>query len=290
MNGFLRYAAAAAVAMLMVVAFALAQERREPDKTKPAPAARPAQANPQTGQPKTPQQPRQVAPGQAGAWQMQGDSQLATWLFAESEAKIEIAKFAIERTKNEDVAELARQEVFDHSEFLEHLRRFGPLPSQTVTEQRIDPFAPARTAEQPGRAAADNRPATSPQRPINNPFAVPPAAGEAQAQASKAGHQAMAGRVDLARVKQEIARECVTTFKKEAAEKKAADFDKCYVGYQIMGHLHMADTLKVMKKFASADLRTVLEEGEKTADEHLDHARTLMEELDRKVERTALKD
>lgn len=283
MKRFTRYAAAATFALLAMVVFALAQERKEADKTKPAAGAKPAPTNPQTS-PQRPQQPAgQPAQVQINL-QAQGDSQLATWLFAESEAKIELAKFAIDRTKNEEVAELARQEVFDHSEFLEQLRRFGPLTSPDLKERAVtEPFHPLRP-DQGRPTTSDRKDATAGLGDINNPLAR---AGDALTQAAQGAKQALTGRVDLARVKQEIARECVSTFKKEAAQKKGADFDKCYVGFQVMGHLHMADTMKVMKRFASADMRTALEQGDKIATEHLDHARMLLEDLNRPIERTA---
>jgi hypothetical protein len=149
--------------------------------------------------------------------------------------------------------------------------------------------APARReagtpAAQP-RSGAEKQPNN---QPANRNPQNPPVAGQSPpTRVDQQGTSAQA--IDLAQVKQEIGRQCVETFKKELSQKKGKDFDKCYMGQQVGAHLHMGDTLMVMKDYASPQLRAVIEEGEKTAQEHLDHAKQIMKDLegDKKVERTA---
>jgi putative membrane protein len=79
----------------------------------------------------------------------------------------------------------------------------------------------------------------------------------------------------------EIDEQCMASLKKELASKSGKDFDTCYVGSQISGHMHMAATLKVISEHASGQLSEVVNEARPTVDKHLSHAKKLMEELDK---------
>lgn len=272
MNGFIRCAMAATAAVLMLVVFGVAQERREVQKTEPNPA-RPQNNVSKILQPHT-AQPEQR---QAAEWQKEADRQLATWLWAESEAKIELAKWAIDRTKNEDVKEFAQQVIYDHSEYLEQLRRFGAAPLAAQDDEEADPIAPDRNDEYQDKPATDYRKLVQPL--FNNPFSLLTRSDEAQTSANRETKRPMTGPLEVIRVKQEIAQENVATFKNELRKKARGEFENCFVGQQLLGHLMMADTLKVMKRYASEDFRLVIEQGQKTIDEHLDHVRMLKDDI-----------
>jgi len=289
MKNLTRCAAAATAALLLTVVFVSAQERREQDKAKPA------QPNTQR-QPdnRTPQQPAQPFHGQGA--QNQGDRQLSACLISDNEGEVVLAKFALQKSQNAKVKEFAEQMSHDHGEFLKKLSQFAPL---STASHESGATAPEARRDSIGTTAAEdrsteNRPANAPQRPQNNRDADPQSRpNQAQAPGTRPNPPtAVAGQVDLVRIKQEIGRQCVETMKKELGEKKGAEFDKCYMGMQVGAHLHMADTLKVVKNYASPQLRTVLEDGEKTAAEHLDHAKHLLKDLegDKRTERTAAKE
>ncbi len=82
-------------------------------------------------------------------------------------------------------------------------------------------------------------------------------------------------------IAREIDEECMASLKKELASKSGKDFDTCYVGSQISGHMQMAATLKVISEHASGQLSEVVNEARPTVDKHLAHAKKLMEELDK---------
>jgi putative membrane protein len=79
----------------------------------------------------------------------------------------------------------------------------------------------------------------------------------------------------------EIDEQCMASLKKELASKSGKDFDACYVGSQISGHMHMAATLKVVSDHASGKLSEVVSEARPTVEKHLAHAKKLMEEVDK---------
>lgn len=274
MNGFIRCAMPATAVVLMLVAFGVAQERRNPQKAEPTPAQ--SQNNvskirqPQTAQPEQ---------RQAAEWQKEADRQMATWLWAESEAKIELAKWVIDRTKNADVKEFAQQVVYDHGEYLEQLRRFGAAPP-TAQDDEADTGAPNRDDEYQEKPAEDYSKLT--QQFFNNPFSLLTRSDEVQASATRENKRPITGPLEIVRVKHEIAQQNVATVKNELRQKARGEFEKCFVGQQFLGHLMMVDTLKVMKRYASEDLRLVIDQGEKTAEEQLDHARMLMNDMNPK--------
>lgn len=274
MNGFIRCAMVATTAVFMFVVFGVAQERRDPPKTKPSSFQ--LQINLQKFlQPQAAQQDQR----QAAEWQKQADRQLATWLWAESEAKIEIAKWAIDRTKNEDVKEFAQQVVYDHGEYLEQLRRFGASPLAAQEDDDADSVAPNRNDEyqdNPAEEYGDNKRS---QQLFNSPFSILTSAEDAPNSVTRENKQPMTGPLDVIRVKQEIAQQNVATIKNELRKKARGEFERCFVGQQLLVHLMMADTHRVMKRYASEELRKVMEQGATTADEQLDHVRMLMEDL-----------
>jgi putative membrane protein len=86
-------------------------------------------------------------------------------------------------------------------------------------------------------------------------------------------------------IAREIDEECLASLKKELSNKSANEFDACYIGSQIAGHMQMAATLKVVSEHSSGKLREVVSEVRPTVDEHLARAKKLMEQLDKPHDR-----
>jgi predicted outer membrane protein len=73
--------------------------------------------------------------------------------------------------------------------------------------------------------------------------------------------------------------------KKELEGKSGRDFDSCYVGSQIGGHMHMAAALDVLSDQTTGQLRDIVKDAQPTVDKHLDRAKKLMDQLDKGNER-----
>jgi putative membrane protein len=84
--------------------------------------------------------------------------------------------------------------------------------------------------------------------------------------------------LDMVELKQRLGQKCLESTRMELEKKEGAKFDRCYAGQQAMMHMVMLDTLEVFKNFASPELRPVLDEGIKTTEEHLKHAKDLAEQ------------
>ena len=56
-------------------------------------------------------------------------------------------------------------------------------------------------------------------------------------------------------IHRQIADECLAGAKAEFQKKEGAEFDHCYIGQQIMAHAKLVDELKVLRTYASVELR-----------------------------------
>ena len=82
-------------------------------------------------------------------------------------------------------------------------------------------------------------------------------------------------------IDKQIAERCTQNLKKELEGKSGKDFDACYIGAQIGGHMHMAAALAVLSDQTTGQLRDIVKDAQPTVDKHLDHAKKLMDQLDK---------
>jgi len=86
-------------------------------------------------------------------------------------------------------------------------------------------------------------------------------------------------------ISREIEEVCLDSLKKELTDKSDKEFDACYIGSQISGHVQMAATLRVLAKHTSGELSEIVNEARPTVDKHLAHAKKLMDQLDKARDR-----
>jgi predicted outer membrane protein len=205
-------------------------------------------------QPQQPGQPGAAAtqPGaQPGARTAGGslDSHLAQCLTIDNQHEIAVAEIAKQRAKENEVKQFADKLIQDHTQFLQQLARF--------------------TGHQPGMAGGQPGEARTTER---QPGAAQPG-GMAQMQG---------GEPNFLAIKQQVSQKALELTKKELEKKEGLEFDKCFVGEQIGAHICVLATLEVFKdQQVSPDLRSVIDKGIQTTQEHLDHAKKLAENLER---------
>jgi predicted outer membrane protein len=252
--------AAAVMGVTLTAATALAQN--EPARPRTAPAEQPA--------------------ARAGAQVMQPmDTILANWLIVENEGEIALAQLGQQRAQETEVKQFSQRMIKDHQEFLAKLQRFAgaqqprgavnPDQGRREADNRRDAPERGDTAtrkedQAPAREAGQTAPATA--RP-----AQPAGQKVAQRQPGDMGQRIIG-------LKRELGQQCQQTARRELEEKRGAEFDQCYMFQQVAMHLHAVDTMKVFQGHASGELRQVLSEGVKTAEEHLEHAKHLAKKLD----------
>lgn len=204
------------------------------------------------------------------------DSHLASCLAIENWAEIEAAKFGEARAQSEEVKQFANMLQKDHTEFLNRLKSIEPEVAKYLMKT-----GRTQTGIEGRDAAASRRDAQAGETRRD------PQAGETRRDETRrdsdltAAHGGAADK--MLQIKQEIAETCINTFQQELGSKSKADFDRCFVGYQVGAHLHMLDTLKVFEKHASPQLAEVIRDGSQSVQQHLAQAKQLLTRFESKL-------
>lgn len=251
-------AAALGVFALGVATFALAQNEPAGARARQRTGAA---AAPQTA---APQQPGQQQPGQQSA--TPGDHLLAAWLIVDNDAEIDLAEIAQKNAQDKDVKQFAKTMAEQHGELVKKLERFGGPSTR-------------RNSQAAGRAQADRTRGQAPGERNAAPAAgaqAPPVGGQSRT-AARPIHPA--GQIDVVALKQQLGEKCSQTLHRELGKKSGAEFDRCYMETQVFMHLAQIDEMEVFALHASPELQQVIEDGRKTAEEHLKHAREILKQV-----------
>jgi predicted outer membrane protein len=68
--------------------------------------------------------------------------------------------------------------------------------------------------------------------------------------------------------------------REELQQKQGAEFDKAFVGSAIPAHIHMIAELEVLEKQGKGQLAQIAQQARPIAQQHLEHAKQLMRQLD----------
>jgi putative membrane protein len=172
------------------------------------------------------------------------DWQIAEWISVDNQGEVALAEIAEQHASDKDVKQFAQQMVDEHTEFLQKLQRLTGVGG--------------------AKQAQDQANREQVQQPRQNQ------APQGQFQQG----------LDLIALKHQLGDQCRQSASRELERKEGAEFDMCYMGMQIGMHMQMLDTLKVMSRHASQELDQLIEEGEKTTESHLEHAKRIMASLD----------
>lgn len=186
--------------------------------------------------------PGQNVPGQTA---MNLDAHFASCLILQNQNEVAVAKLAQQKAQSATVKEFAEKLVREHQQFLQDLERFGGANLKNARATILDGKNQTVEVRRPLAVAVANLPDT------------------------------------FLQIKQEMADECLTTARRELEGKSGHEFEACFIGMQIAGHMHMVDELRVMERHASPQLQSVLIEGRETAQRHLAKAKDLMRDVER---------
>jgi len=188
---------------------------------------------------------------------------LANCLLKNNQAEVEFGQLAQKQAQNPEVKQFAEQMVKDHQQLVQKLQ---PIAKAQASTQRnaassLDANAPdgidrtklEATGGRPGSSATDTtiRPAVGGNAALNQ----------------------------LAGIEQKINERCQKAFREELQQKSGAEFDECYLGAQIGGHMHMLAALEVISEDTQGPLKQVAEEARPTVQSHLEHAKQLMAQV-----------
>lgn len=264
---------AALAALLACPVAALAQQPGQPPQRGEI-QVQPGQAQP--GQPQIRGQQQQIRGQQQQQQQTQqarlSDSELAAALILANRKEIAISELASQQAQDDKVKQFAQKMIEDHKQFVQELERFtqtAGISSEQLTlksgesGQRLQSVQDRRQADSADPESALERTRRQAARPELNRSAT---AGQ--------------GGVEFVQLTQELAEESLQSIKKDLQEKSGKEFDQCYMFGQVMGHMHMADTLKVISNHASSQFKQTVEKGHQKTREHLEEAKQLSKQVD----------
>jgi predicted outer membrane protein len=252
-----------------------------------------------------PQTDRQ-AQGRQGMGQGRlGDAALVRWISVNNESEIRISEAAQQKAQNEQVKQFAQMMVDEHTKLGQKLQQAanqGGEELQRGTENNaIEERIRNRrnTRENETNANENERNQNSPQNNDNanddqnvsflqneDPNARPgqgrlrDAARNAELQGDAAGGNMRRGSNPGVELHAQIKEACTQAFLQELQSKNGAEFDKCYMGQQILAHQDTLATLKVISQQASPELKQTLQQAQQSTQQHLQKAKDVMKQIE----------
>lgn len=212
------------------------------------------------------------------------ENYLANCLLNHNKAEIELSQFAEQQAQNPEVKKFAQQLVKDHTQMVQKLEQLAGASgtARKATAPSLDSAARTETERQPGDATRlPGSSGTGPQTPAagateRNANDLNRNANEATARSAAGGNSALH---QLAGIEQKINDRCNQALREELQQKSGAEFDECFLGAQIAGHMHMLAALEVIPQETQGELKQVADEARPAVQKHLEHAKQLMTQL-----------
>jgi len=252
-----RWTAAVLVMATTAGAAALAQQQNQPQRTPNGRAAQPAARG-------------------TGSLEKKWDEHVASCLILENDGEIAAAKIAEQKAKSDDVKQFARTMEKDHQQFVSELEK---LSGDELRNRRAQTGATTGTGTRNENNTTRNENANA-REPRNEgrTNANNNAAGGAP-RANPAQRNDQDPYAALLQIKEEMADQCQASVRRELDSKKGEEFDACYMGMQIAAHMHMIDSLTVLERHVSPELRPVLQKGLKVSQQHFEEAKKIMKNV-----------
>lgn len=200
------------------------------------------------------------------------DQHLAACLILDNHEEVVLGQFAAQRAENSEVKQFAQSMVNDHTRAIAKLEPFAPATlRRTMREQAQTGAAHPRSATE-SRAPAAPRSAEAIRSASASaaPSTTAPPAGESREVASPS----ILG--TLFQIDQQATKNCIALTQQELSQKKGADFDKAYIGQQIVGHVAMLARLSAAEPYATGELRQLVQQLQPEVAKHLAHAKSIM--------------
>jgi predicted outer membrane protein len=226
------------------------------------------------------------------------DQFLAACLLGQNKAEVELSKLALQKSENAEVKQFAQKMIQDHQKMIEQLQPLaathganraasGLLGGNSESQGRTETTEGRSTDTRalPGSSgAAQTLAPTGTSGSVPSSSATADAATTSNTAASSAGTGAVH---QLMQIDRQINERCLQMARDELQQKSGAEFDKCYVGMAIGAHSKALAALEVIGKQTQGTLAQVAQQAQPTVQQHLDHAKQLMKEVDNPSSATA---
>ena len=274
-----------ALALVAWASLALAQKVSEPElPARPVGGVRPAIA------------------ATTQAWT--ADQQIAACLYNGCRNEVEISKLALERLPSNEARQFCEQMIAEHTAACEKLVKFAGGAVSVDTRLDTVPGAARREERREGREERREErreegaaPAAAPRVTAEPGRGLEIEAGGARVQVQPGGRPrtdveirgGAAGGLNWVSIHKQIADQCLATAKQEFGAKEGAELERCYLGGQIMGHMKALDEIKVLRIYASPELRSELDACSQHCADHLKEAKVLAKKLEGDATRVSRK-
>jgi predicted outer membrane protein len=243
-----------------------------------------------------------AAPGQtdyrtahalAGGHNQMVDHFLASCLLDQNQAEVQLSEIALKKSENAQVKQFAQKMITDHQKMIEQLQ---PLAAMQSGANRATSTLLGGTSEAQGRSESTVGRTTDTSALPGSSGAgqtIPPAGATAATPGTSAAsdvatnataNAAMAASGSplhqVAQIEKQINDRCLQMARDELQEKSGAEFDKCYIGSALAMHSHALAALEVIGKQSQGRLAQVAQQAQPTVQQHLDHAKQLMKQLE----------
>jgi len=214
-------------------------------------------------------QGNQAVPGTSAGAQQGGamtnvDHAIAACLLLGNQEEIALSQFAQDHVKGDEVKEFAKMMSDEHKQAIQKLRQLAPQLASLGENLQ------AGRSSQGGTNQGQNAPGGIGQNGV-------PGAQPGQASQQTGGQLASADPMmgQMLALQQRISQECLSLTQDELSKHEGSDFDRCYLGQQLVAHTQMLAKLRGSEQFASPQLRSFIDEATKTVEKHLDKAKEI---------------
>lgn len=218
-----------------------------------------------------PSAPDQSRPAERWAGQLSQpllDQIAADSMVQMNKGQIELANFALKHTQNENVRRFAQTSIENCTRLNSQLQRF-------VGE--ANPVQPGNPLDE----AANPRSETAPTPPTEKVAKESPAKHDTETAGGPGASNWKAFTFDV--IRHDISNQVVASIERELAQYQGNDFDRAFVGQQFWGHVMFVASAKAGEKHVSKELRQVVDQGTKSAENQLDECRKLIRDLSSNV-------
>jgi len=217
------------------------------------------------------------------------EQHIATCLALGNQEEVALAQFAQQRATNPQVKQFAQMMIQEHQQAIQQMQQAVPqLASVQLTSSAASQSGSRSGAGSPERlgssgtsgsnatAGADRSTASGGETASTGTSSTGSTTSANQRGASSGGgHEQM---VEFART---VKQNCLKLSEQSLGQKQGAEFDKAYIGQQIVAHTNMLAELQAAQQFASgSQLQPLIQQGTQMTEHHLAQARTIMEQLE----------
>jgi predicted outer membrane protein len=203
---------------------------------------------------------------QGGAQGQPGDKlakHVAVCLTLGNMEEIQLGQFAQDRAQNPQVKQFAQTMVEEHQQAVQKLQQ--AMPHLASINLELNAQAGAAGQSTTARPGADATASTSANQ-------------RSSATGAQSGGQEEQKMVQFAR---EVKQECLNLATQELGRKQGTEFDKAYIGQQIVAHTNMLAELRTAQRhLQNEQLRPIIQQGTQMTEHHLAQAKQIMEQLD----------